>query len=116
MNEYEEAISHLEQILSVFANQLDTCQRFGKDVDECNENVAATLQNIGIVQILNGKFEDATVQFTRATDILQNSLNKTNDFDLIVRSELMPSLFHIAFIKDLTLYTNFSHLLSSRQQ
>ncbi len=84
-NEYEDAQSQLEQILSVFANQLDTCQRFGEDVDECNENVAATLHNIGIVQILNGKYDDAAVQFTRATDIFRNSLNKTNDLDLIVR-------------------------------
>jgi len=89
MNEYEAATSELEQILSVFANQLDTCQRFGEDVDECNENLAKTLHNIGIVHILNGKFEDAAAQFTRATDIFRNLLDKSHDLDLISVTTMM---------------------------
>jgi tetratricopeptide (TPR) repeat protein len=68
-NDYEECISFLEQILSVYANQLDTYQRFGENVDECNLDVGTTLHNMGIVHLLNGNFDDSIQLFKRALEI-----------------------------------------------
>ena len=92
IDDYEGSISHLEQALSIFATQLDTCQRFGEDIKECNLNVSTTLFNIGIVHMLNGNFEDAKEVFKRVLKIRESS----NDLDYKV-SLFISTLFEIHF-------------------
>lgn len=56
-------------MLSIFANELASNQRFGQDIKESNGKVALTLYNIGIVHLLNEKYDDAIQVFERALDI-----------------------------------------------
>lgn len=56
-------------MLSIFANELASNQRFGKDIKDSNGKVAQTLYNIGIVHLLNKKYDDAIQVFERALDI-----------------------------------------------
>jgi len=93
-NKYDEAVSNLEQMLSVFANQLQNCQRYEEDIKECNANAGTTLHNMGIVQMLNGRFQDSLDLFTRAANI-RATCCEDDDLDCIA-TKMMLGLAHYA--------------------
>ncbi len=68
-DEFEVSLSHLEVILSVFAEELANKQRFGSDVEDSSIKVAATLHNIGIVHMLSKNYDAAVQIFQKALEI-----------------------------------------------
>lgn len=48
---------------------MDNCFRFGDSIDQSNLNVATTLHNMGIVNLLKNKFEESIELFERAMNI-----------------------------------------------
>ena len=85
IDDFEGAISEFEQILSIFATQLDSCQRFGEEVDETNLHLATTLHNIGIVHLLSKNFEDSIQLFERALKIFESNNDDGTGIGYIVR-------------------------------
>lgn len=55
--------------MSIFANELDACMRFGEETERCNTNVATTLHNIGLVHLLKDDFDGSIQVFERALKI-----------------------------------------------
>lgn len=83
-------------MLSIFADELASKQRFGLDVKETNANVGITLHNMGIVHLLSQKYDDAVQVFERALKV-QKADQKKNMTDHDVSFTLSFHLHQVSF-------------------